>query len=183
MSPEKGEELPLDELGSMLGVGYSGVLGKYTSGLVSCMVSRKMPGSCNITSIKGHLLKAWGLGPSQSGGVLLLGTMMESTKRLRSEVKAKAWLDTVVTVYAQRSGISLSAGGAAGGAGGGSQGATINSEEFLKFQADQEQFAAQHIELYMRYLKREASRHTPQGRLTPLANSLWQTEDIEAIFN
>jgi hypothetical protein len=27
----------------------------------------------------------------------------------------------------------------------------INSEEFIKFQADQEQFAAQHIELYMRY--------------------------------
>ena len=34
-------------------------------------------------------------------------------------------------------------------------GATINSEEFLKFQAEQE-FAAQHVELYMRYLKRDS---------------------------
>jgi fatty acid synthase subunit alpha, fungi type len=32
----------------------------------------------------------------------------------------------------------------------------INSEEFIKFQADQEQLAAQHIDLYMRYLKRDS---------------------------
>ena len=32
----------------------------------------------------------------------------------------------------------------------------INSEEFIKFQVDQEQFAAQYIELYMRYLKRDS---------------------------
>jgi fatty acid synthase subunit alpha, fungi type len=81
---------------------------------------------------------------------------MEPAKRLGSEAEAKGWLDTVAMAYAQRSGISLSVGGAAGGGGGGSQGATINSEEFLKFQADQEQFAAQHIELYMRYLKRDS---------------------------
>ena len=155
-APEKGEELPLEELGSGLGVGYSGSLGKYSSGLISRMVGGKMPGGFNITSIKAHLSKAWGLGPSRSDGVLLLGTTMEPAKRLGSEAEARAWLDTVVTMYAQRSGISLSAGGAAGGGAGGSQGATINSEEFLKFQADQEQFAAQHIELYMRYLKRDS---------------------------
>jgi len=61
-----------------------------------------------------------------------------------------------MAVYAQRLGISLSAGGATGSAGGGSQGATINSEEFLKFQAEQEQFATQHIELYMHYLVHRA---------------------------
>jgi fatty acid synthase subunit beta len=155
-APEKGEELPLEELGAALGVGHSGALGKYTSGLISRMVGGKMPGGFNITSIKAHLSKAWGLGPSRSDGVLLLGTTMEPAKRLGSEAEAKAWLDTVVTAYAQRSGISLSAGGAAGGSGGGSQGAMINSEEFVKFQAEQEQFAAQHIELYMRYLKRDS---------------------------
>ena len=155
-APEKGEELPLEELGSALGVGHSGSLGKYTSGLVSRMVGGKMPGGFNITSIKGHLSKAWGLGPSRSDGVLLLGTTMEPAKRLGSEPEGKAWLDTVVAAYAQRSGISLLAAGAGGGSNGGGTGATINSEEFLKFQAEQEQFAAQHIELYMRYLKRDS---------------------------
>jgi fatty acid synthase subunit alpha len=161
-SPEKGEELPLEELDAALDVGYPGSLGKYTSGLISRMVGGKMPGGFNITSIKanqswikGHLSKAWGLGHSGSDAVLLLGTTMEPAKRLGSEAEAKGWLDTVVTAYAQRSGISLLVGGAAGGGGGGggSRGATINSEEFVKFR---EQFAAQHIELYMRYLKRDS---------------------------
>ncbi|EMD40218.1 hypothetical protein CERSUDRAFT_122278 [Gelatoporia subvermispora B] len=85
-----------------------------------------------------------------------LATTMELAKRLGSETEAKSWLDGVVASYAQRSGISLSAGGARGASGGASGGPTINSEEFLKFKADQDQFAAQQIELYMRYLGRNS---------------------------
>jgi len=62
-------------------------------------------------------------------------------------VEAKVWLDIVVALYAQRSSISLLAGESGSGGSGGAQGATINSEEFLKFQAKQEQFVAQHVEL------------------------------------
>jgi len=58
-APEKGEVLPLEELGAALGVGYSRALGiKYTSGLVSHIVGGKMPGGFNITSIKAQLSKA-----------------------------------------------------------------------------------------------------------------------------
>jgi fatty acid synthase subunit alpha len=155
-APEKGEELPLEELGSSLSVGHSGTLGKYTSGLVSRMIGGKMPGGFNSSAIKTHLAKTWGLGSSRADGVLLLGTTMEPAKRLSSEAEGKAWLDSVVALYAQRSGISLSSGGAGGAGGGGGGGATINSEEFLKFRAEQEQFAAQHIELYMRYLNKDS---------------------------
>lgn len=155
-APDKGEELPLEELGSALAVGYAGNLGKYTSGLVSRMVGGKMPGGFNASSIKAHLAKTWGLGPARADGVLLLGTTMEPAKRLANEAEAKAWLDTVVAAYAQRAGISLSSGGGGSGGGGGGGGATINSEEFLKFQVEQERFAAQNIELYMRYLKRDS---------------------------
>ncbi|KDQ57051.1 hypothetical protein JAAARDRAFT_35647 [Jaapia argillacea MUCL 33604] len=154
-APEKGEELPLEELGSALGVGFGGSLGKYTSGLVSRLVGAKMPGGFNITAIKSHLSKTWGLGSSRADGVLLLGTTMEPAKRLGSEAEGRSWLDGVVSSYAQRSGISLSSGAAAGGAGGGGGGAVINSEEFIKFQAEQEQFVAQQVELYMRHLKRD----------------------------
>ncbi|KAL6308726.1 hypothetical protein BKA93DRAFT_867051, partial [Sparassis latifolia] len=63
---------------------------------------------------------------------------------------------TVITLYAQCSGISLATGAVNGGGGGGAGGPTINSKEFLQFQADQEQFAAQQIELYMQYLKRDS---------------------------
>ena len=152
-APEKGKELPLEELGSALGSGSNGSLGKYSTGLVSRLVSGKMPGGFNTSSIKCYLSKTWGLGPSRSDGVLLLAT--ELPKCLASEAEAKAWLDSVVSIYAQWSGISLASSGAAGASGGGGGGAVINSEEFLKFQADQEKFAAQHIELYMCYLSRD----------------------------
>ncbi len=197
-APEKGEELPLEELGAALGSGYSGSLGKYTTGLVSRMCGGKMPGGFNSSAVKAYLSKSWGLGPSRADGVLLLGTTMEPPKRLGAEPEAKAWLDSVVAVYAQRSGISLSAasaGGAAGGGGGG--GAVMNSEEFLKFQAEQQEFAAQHIELYMRYLKRDsrageiafdnekASSLALQARLDSIAKEHGDTyiDGIQPAFN
>lgn len=152
-APEKGEELPLEELGSALNVGYSGSLGKYTAGLISRLIGGKMPGGFNSSAIKAYLSKSWGLGSLRADGVLLHGATMEPPKRLGGEAEAKAWLDSVVAVYAQRSGISLSSGSAGGAGGAASGGATINSEEFVKFQAEQEQFARQQIEVYMRYLK------------------------------
>jgi hypothetical protein len=152
-APEKGEELPLDELGSSLSAGYSGALGKHTNGLISRLVGGKMPGGFNLTAIKAYLTKTWGLGPSRSDGVLLLGLTVEPPKRLGSEAEAKTWLDTVVAAYAQQTGVSLSSGAASGGGGGGGGGgAVINSEEFIQFQAEQYEFARRQVELYMRYL-------------------------------
>ncbi|KAK2463415.1 hypothetical protein APHAL10511_004501 [Amanita phalloides] len=153
-TPEKAEELPLEELGSSLGAGFNGSLGKYSNGLVARLIGGKMPGSFNASAIKAYLSKTWGLGSSRSDSVLLLATTHEPPKRLSSDADAKAWLDSVVSIYAQRSGISLASGSAAPGASG--VGVTINSEEFLKFQVEQHQFAAQHVELYMRYLGRDS---------------------------
>jgi fatty acid synthase subunit alpha, fungi type len=155
-APEKGEELPLEELGTALGVGFSGNLGKYTTGLISRLIGGKMPGGFNLSAIKSYLSKSWGLGPQRADGVLLLGTTMEPPKRLGSEAEAKTWLDGVVSLYAQRSGITLSSASSGGSGGGGSGGAVMNSEEFLKFQAEQYQFASQQIELHSRYLKKDS---------------------------
>lgn len=154
-APEKGEELSLEELGSALGTGFNGALGKYTTSLVARLVGGKMPGGFSASVIRAYLSKTWGLGPSRADGVLLLATTLEPPKRLASEAEAKTWLDGVVQAYAQRSGISLAAPGAVAGAPGGGGGATINSEEFLKFTSDQNKFIQQHIELYNRYLKKD----------------------------
>ena len=154
-APDKGEELPLEELGAALGSGHSGNLGKYSTSLVSRAIGGKMPGGFNISSAKAHLSKTWGLGTQRADAVLLIATTMEPAKRLGSEVEGKAWLDAAAQVYAQRVGISLSTGGGGGSAGGSSGGAVMNSEEFLKFQAEQHEFAHQQINLYSRYLKRD----------------------------
>lgn len=154
-APDKGEELPLEELGAALGSGHSGNLGKYSTGLVSRAIGGKMPGGFNISSAKAHLSKTWGLGSQRADAVLLFATTMEPAKRLGSEGEGKAWLDAAAQVYAQRVGVTLSTGAAGGAAGGSSGGAVMNSEEFLKFQAEQHEFAHQQINLYSRYLKRD----------------------------
>ncbi|THH09622.1 hypothetical protein EW146_g8637 [Bondarzewia mesenterica] len=68
---------------------------------------------------------------------------MEPAKRLGSEVEGKARLDSIAAIYAQRAGISLAQGGDAGVGCASAGGAIMNSEEFLKFQAEQQQFAEQ----------------------------------------
>ncbi len=195
-APEKGEELPLEELGTSLGVGFNGSLGKYTTGLISRLIGGKMPGGFNVSAIKSYLSKSWGLGSSRADGVLLLAATMEPAKRLGSEAEAKSWLDGVVAVYAQRSGISLSSGAAAGGAGG-AGGAVINSEEFLKFQSDQNTFATQQVDLWMRYLKRDvrageikydaekANSEQLQSRLDAIAREHGETyiNGIQPVFD
>lgn len=152
--PERGEELPLEELGSALATGYSGALGKHTSSLISRLVGSKMPGGFNLSTAKSYLSKAWGLGLSRADAVMLLGLTMELTKCLGSEAEAKTWLDQVIQVYAQCNSIALSQGGSASNPNGG--GAVINREEFLKFRSEQEQFVGQQMEVYMRYLKRDS---------------------------
>ncbi|KAJ7769033.1 fatty acid synthase, partial [Mycena olivaceomarginata] len=147
-APEKGEELPLEELGGALASGF----GRRTWEIYHRF---GMPGGFNSSAIKTYLSKSWGLGSGRADGVLLLATTMEPAKRLATEAEAKSWLDGIVAIYAQRSGISLSSGSSSGG-GGAAGGATINSEEFIKFQSEQQKFAAQHVELYMRYLNRDS---------------------------
>ena len=78
--------------------------------------------------------------------VLLLGLTMELPKLLVSKPEAKTWLDSVTAAYTRSAGVSLSSGG---GAAGSSAGPVVNSEEFIKFQATQHEFAKQQVELYM----------------------------------
>lgn len=159
--PERGEELPVEELGSALNAGYSGTLGKYTSGLVTRMVGGKLPGSMNMAAVKSHLQKSWGLGPGRTDAVLLVCLTQEPAKRLGSDVEGKAWLDSAVTAYSAQAGIQLSQGGSGGGSGGGGGGATISSEELEKLESRHNDHARRQIQILERYINidgRESAR-------------------------
>jgi hypothetical protein len=69
--PEKSEELPLKEVATYLSVGYSGDLGKFTSSLISKLISNKMPPGFSMKNIKSYLTNEFGLGPKRIDGVLL----------------------------------------------------------------------------------------------------------------
>jgi len=150
-APDKAEDLPLDELGAAMNVGYS-ALGKHAMALTNRMVASKFPGGFNITAARAHLNKQWGLGPMRSDSALFFGICSEPAKRLGSEAEAKAFLDTLAQTYAAYAGFSLSVAGGGGGGGGGAGGAVMNSEEFDAFVAKQEEQMKREIELKYRYL-------------------------------
>lgn len=154
-APEKAEDLPLDELGAALGVGYGG-LGKHAMALTNRMVASKFPGGFNITAARAHLNKQWGLGPLRTDSALFFGILNEPAKRLGSEAEAKTFLDQLAQAYATYSGFSLSVAGSGGaGGGGGGGGAVMNSEEFDAFVSKQETHAQREIELLSRYLGKD----------------------------
>ena len=86
-----------------------------------------MPGGFNLSAVKSSLPKNWGFGPQRADGVLLLGTTVEPPNRLGSEAGAKAWLDGVVALYAQHSGITLSSNSSGGSDGRGGGGGVMSS--------------------------------------------------------
>ncbi|KAJ4305319.1 beta subunit of fatty acid synthetase [Kalmusia sp. IMI 367209] len=152
-TPEKPEDTPLDELGAAMQATFNGQLGKQSSSLIARLVSSKMPGGFNITSVRKHLETRWGLGQGRQDGVLLLALTNEPAARLGSENDAKTWLDDIANKYAAQAGISLSAPAAGGDAGGAAGGMMMDPAAIDALTKDQRALFKQQLELFARYLK------------------------------
>lgn len=152
-TPEKPEDTPLDELGASMQATFNGQLGKQSSSLIARMVSSKMPGGFNITSVRKHLETRWGLGQGRQDGVLLLAITSEPAARLGSENDAKSFLDEQSNKYASIAGISLSTPTAGGDAGGGGGGMLMDPAALDALTKDQKALFKQQLELLARYLK------------------------------
>lgn len=152
-TPEKPEDIPLDELGASIQSTFNGQLGKQSSSLVARMVSSKMPGGFNITAVRKHLETRWGLQSGRQDGVLLLALTSEPASRLGSENDAKAWLDDMANKYAATAGINLSTASAGGAAGGAAGGMMMDPAALDALTKDQRALFKQQLELFARYLK------------------------------
>ena len=132
---------------------FNGQLGKQSSSLIARLVSSKMPGGFNITSVRKHLETRWGLASGRQDGVLLLALTMEPPARLGSENDAKVFLDDVSNKYAAAAGINLSAPSGAGDAGGAGGGMMMDPAALDALTKDQRALFKQQLELLARYLK------------------------------
>jgi malonyl CoA-acyl carrier protein transacylase/acyl dehydratase len=176
-APEKGEELPLEELGASLG--YSGSLGKHMNMMISRLISQKFPGGFPLSAAHQYLSKTWGLGPARCDAVMVRGITNEPAARLGSEADAKAWLDQTAKLYATEHGVTLAQGTGASATGG--NGAPVmNSEEFDKYKSDHDAFVTQHVELYMRYLGK-SSRDGNNLYMNEKARSQVLQSELDAI--
>ena len=182
-TPEKPEDIPLDELGASMQATFNGQLGKQSSSLIARLVSSKMPGGFNITAVRKYLETRWGLGAGRQDGVLLLCLTMEPPSRLGSEADAKAYLDDAANKYASNAGISLSTPTAGGDSGAGAGGMLMDPAALDALTQDQRALFKQQLEVIARYLKMDLragdkafitsqeSQKTLQAQL-----DLWQME-------
>ena len=162
---------------------FSGQLGKQSSSLIARMVSSKMPGGFNITSVRKHLETRWGLGQGRQDGVLLLALTSEPPARLGSENDAKGWLDDMTDKYATTSGVNLSSAAAGGDAAGSAGGMMMDPAAIDALTKDQRALFKQQLELFARYLKMDL-RHGDKAAVASQESSaalqsqldLWNAE-------
>jgi fatty acid synthase subunit alpha len=152
-TPEKPEDTPLEELGTAIQATFNGALGKQSQSLIARMVSSKMPGGFNLTSVRKYLESRWGLQSGRQDGLLLYALTAEPAARLKAEGEAKAWLDDMANKYAAAAGISLTTPQASADAGGAGGGMMVDPAALDALTKDQRALFKQQLELYARYLK------------------------------
>lgn len=152
-TPEKPEDTPLEELGTAIQATFNGQLGKQSQSLVARMISSKMPGGFNLTSVRKYLETRWGLQSGRQDGLLLYALTAEPAARLKAEAEAKSWLDDMANKYASAAGISLTPPPSGGDAGGGGGGMMVDPAALDALTKDQRALFKQQLELYARYLK------------------------------
>ncbi|KAI0191600.1 fatty acid synthase subunit alpha [Astrocystis sublimbata] len=152
-TPEKPEDVPLDELSALMQATFNGQLGKHSQSLIARLVSSKMPGGFNITLVRKYLETRWGLASGRQDGVLVLAITMEPAARFPSDAEAKAYFDDVAQKYASNAGITLSTAAAAGPAAGGGGGMMMDPAAIDALTKDQRTLFKQQLELLARYLK------------------------------
>ncbi|KAJ1727024.1 fatty acid synthase alpha subunit Lsd1, partial [Coemansia biformis] len=174
--PDKPEDVPLQELGTAIGT--VGALGKCTQPLIARLFSSKMPGGFSLSSARGILQSAYGLGPQRQDALLLVALTMEPAARLGSEADARSWLDGVAKAYASRAGISYAAAAGAAVAGSQAQGPVVSSAEMDRMQKEQREHARQQIEVLARYAGIDLRA---DGRST--ASARVQTGELQAVVD
>lgn len=171
-TPDKPEELPLQDLASEFQGSFNGQLGKSSSGMINKLFAAKFPGGYGIGAAKKYLEATYGLGPGRQDSVFLIALVNEPANRLAGEPDAKTFLDECATKYASIAGITF--GAAAGGAAVG--GGVIDSAALEEITKDQKFMAKQHLLILAKYLKVDLKDGEKQYLKQKEANDILQKE-------
>ncbi|KAH8691209.1 putative 3-oxoacyl-synthase [Talaromyces proteolyticus] len=105
--PDGSEDMPLAALGAALAGAFKGRPGKQVSGLISKLISSKMPASFNQQAIRQYLGSRWGLGPQRQDTAISFSITLDPPSRLASIDAGKEFFDQVVQRYAAFANFSL----------------------------------------------------------------------------
>lgn len=107
--PAGSEDMPLQDLASMVQESFGGKLGNRSSSMIAKMASSMLPGTFNLAKSRKYLLDRWGFGSGRQDSVLILAVHQKPTSRIGSETDAKAFLDSIAQKYAEIKALSLNA--------------------------------------------------------------------------
>lgn len=148
--PERSEELAIRDLAAHIKPTYTRQPGKYSSTLISKLVSSKAPAGFTTASFKEILDKEFGLYGKATDQLLLFSLYYEPNSRLASEEVAKEWIRDVARKFFESHNLDLPRVDAAGAQ---SVGVQISSAEFEKMQVKHKKFIRQQIELFASYVE------------------------------
>ncbi|KAF1998925.1 hypothetical protein P154DRAFT_468728 [Amniculicola lignicola CBS 123094] len=108
-APDGAEELPLNDLASILQKSHNGNLGKRTKSLVDKFFTAKMPGGFNQSRAREMLQADFGFASGRQNSIFLMALQDQPSARLSSDQEGKEYLTSVVRSYIAATGIQLQA--------------------------------------------------------------------------
>ena len=98
-APDGAEELPLNDLASILQKTFSGTLGKRTKSLVDKFFTAKMPGGLNQSKAREMLQSDFGFESGRQDSIFLMALQNQPAARFGSEPEAKKYWASTVQSY------------------------------------------------------------------------------------
>ena len=153
--PDAATEMPLGELGQVLGGSYTDV-GAVSQEMVSTLLSSKMPGGFGAAAVRAYLSNEKMLGPGRSASVLVHACGSPPPARLGSEDEAKSYFNRILQEYCSAEGIALpsaAGGGGSGGGSGGGGGATgVSAQALALINKDVKTMVSSQVDAFNEYL-------------------------------
>ena len=146
---EKMEEVPIEEIASLIQPQFNGRLGKVSSALVNKLVGSKMAGGFGMTQVKQYLSLTYGLGPQRIEACLLYSLVDEPSSRLGTEAQSKAWLDKIAKTYGGLKGIQYNSISPQSNP---HQALAVNSKDFEMLKQALDQMVERQFEASSKYL-------------------------------
>lgn len=157
--------MTLQSLGTSVGSGFSGQLGKSMSRLVSKLISSKMPAGFNQAAIREYLSSYWGLGKNRQTAIICFATTIEPPSRLSDTAIARDFVDSIAIRYAKHADVAIFPGAQAGGTVASQFTASVADPASIEAAGkEQKAYLMKQFEVLARYLKQEYSADTDKLR-------------------
>lgn len=151
-TPEKSEEMPLEELATAIDAKLSeGFLpGKQLQQQVGKLITAKMPPGMNMSAIEAVLKTKYGFVQGQATMAILAYSLLhEPDNRLADDSAVQNWLAAVVSDFGKEKGLSFTS---SGGKKTKSAGVRVSTEELKRLEEQQKEFARMQLQTIARYL-------------------------------